>query len=269
MQFGQVREAVLAKWLKETKRERVDGDDIISSSYECDWQRCFKTDGSQDKYHYSIFCSMGEWNTMITDFLEDARFDNLDFGDEKVHRVLYRHFGRLFLAVSEAMTDFQDMLTILRTGTLEADSDENNLSRELLSRYAGRATFVNEFFNFTNKIMKHKARNIHLCNHHMKFHFEDSGNPYAGTDAIEVSNVGQFISRKPTIPPQRKGKAIVIPSLDDIVTAVLNGYKVVDEEFRADLVSFEHFIKEFQMEIEAPDISETGATGTMPSPVAV
>jgi hypothetical protein len=133
---------------------------------------------------------------------------------------------------------------------MDEDRNDKNASRELLSKYSGQVTFVQDLFTFMNKVMKHKARNLHLCNHHMTYCFADGGAACSGPDAIEVGNVDQFISPKRSTPTQRKGKRVVIPKLDDILTAVLNGYRILDEEFRADKVRFEQFRQNFQKEIE-------------------
>lgn len=62
-----------------TSRQRINEHDNIEQSYECNWQLKYQAPDKAQQDHYSIFCSMGEWNTIITDYLTDKRWDALDF----------------------------------------------------------------------------------------------------------------------------------------------------------------------------------------------
>ncbi len=114
--FENIRYNSLVYWLKQTKRN-ISIQEQYANSFECDWQNQFlPIDPS--KMHFSVFCSMGDWNTNITDHLEDVRYDEHLFSSEDDKDVLFRYYTRLFLLVSEILTDFQDVLTVFRFGRL-------------------------------------------------------------------------------------------------------------------------------------------------------
>jgi hypothetical protein len=95
-----VRKNVLAYWQEYTLCERKAGDDIITDRFECIWQCGHEPPEIESSDHFSIFCSMGEWNTMVMDFLEDNRYDQLDLSGPEAHPQLFRHYTLLFLLIS-------------------------------------------------------------------------------------------------------------------------------------------------------------------------
>src|ERR1700678_3058593 len=99
MLFKNVREQALNYWLEQTGRQRQEMSELFVT--ECNWQNKFQVPDPDNGVHYSIFCSMGDWNTNITDMLEDTRYDELDLADLCDAGILFRYYTRFFLVVSE------------------------------------------------------------------------------------------------------------------------------------------------------------------------
>lgn len=176
MTFKIIREAALNSWLTETKRQRKNETDEYIESFECRWQTGIEQPINETD-HYSIFCSIGDWNTNLTDYLTDDRFDHFNFLIEENKDVLFRQYTKILLTASEIMTDFQDILSTFREGKLLTDyefRDENINSRKELDKKS-KIGETQRFFTFINNICKHKINNIHICNHHLNIHFEDVG----------------------------------------------------------------------------------------------
>src|SRR5687768_9394412 len=106
MKYGFIRKAALRYWMQETGRVRNKaGNDELYGSFECRWQNGFE-EPSDSEIHYSIFCSLGEFNTNMTDLLVDDRFDEYDFEVQDQADVLFRQYSRINLTASEILTDF-------------------------------------------------------------------------------------------------------------------------------------------------------------------
>lgn len=240
MKFRIVRECILQQWLTETKRQRRNETDDYSQSFECSWQTCFGQSKKEDD-HYSIFCSIGDWNTNLTDYLTDLRFDNLDLTEEVDKDILFRQYTKILLAASEMLTDFQDTLSTFRVGKLLTDaelSNEKSASRQELDKKS-KSGSTQRLFTFINNICKHKINNIHICNHHLNIHFADTATAAASPNTIRINNVDLFIPKDPNTPPQKIADTIEMPPLHYIIDTIIKGYQIVDEAFQADKSRFE------------------------------
>lgn len=241
MKYKSIRETALSTWLSGTGRQRSDETDDYSSSFECHWQNKFKDTFDDKDPHYSIFCSIGDWNTNITDYLTDLRFDDLNFSNEEDKDILFRQYTKIFLTFSEIMTDFQDILSTFRQGRLLKEqelNDEKKKSRKKLDEKSSEGN-TQSFFKFINNICKHKINNIHFCNHHLFINFADSNSPSLSSNTIRINNLNQFIPKNPTETPRKIADTIEIPKLIDIINTILKGYQIVDEEFRSDPAKFQ------------------------------
>mgnify|MGYP006924536631 CR=1 FL=1 len=220
-QFKNVREKALRNWLKHTGRQtetyRGVTTDHFNCGYECEWQNLSRAIYGHG-YHVSIFCSMGEWASNVTDMLTDTKYDKLKFNDLESQKILFRYYSR-FISIS--MSIFEDFTVIIQKADIKLgkqDKARNRLSSDV--------SLIN-FANFTNHIVKHKAGtdenspHLHYCNHHLKKHFEDSGIdcPYFPVIKIGSCNV--------TNPD-----AICIPSITQIVDMLLYAYQITDEIFK-------------------------------------
>jgi len=166
--FRQTREDALLQWLKTTKREiTIDSGklltDNLSNAFECEWQGLAND-------HVSLFCSLGEWGSNITDSLMDSRFDDYHFENEDESEVLFRYYTRMFLVISEMLTDFQDIYKKAESIT------DNKIARNYyFQSVLPENNTITQLLNFINKICKHKTNNFHICNHHNEIRFEDAG----------------------------------------------------------------------------------------------
>ena len=88
--YKEIRLNAKSHWHAVTKRRRnkTQMNDDINNAFECNWQR----DLVPPDKHASIFCSIGEWATSITDFLHDSRFDDYTFSSERQRLALFRHY---------------------------------------------------------------------------------------------------------------------------------------------------------------------------------
>lgn len=107
--FGEIRKAALEYWAAQTGRQIRDAngnllltDDFVDA-YECDWQNGYNGG------HVHLFCSLGDWASNLTDLLKDDRYDELDLESEDDAKLLFRHYTRMLLIISEILTDFQDI----------------------------------------------------------------------------------------------------------------------------------------------------------------
>ena len=240
--FKFIRIPALEVWLIQTHRVREQFSDNFSGSFECRWQTNFGATDPNSDIHYSIFCSLGDFNTNITDLLTDERFDPLLF-DTANGEILFRYYSRIFLIASEILTDFQDILTVFRHTDINAPSSrrgENVISRNLLTP-ANNPDTIQNLFDFINTVFKHKTRNIHSCNHHMKYYFQDSGDAMPATDTITMQNVTTILDsvRNKTIP--KLPENVIIPPLVQVIGILVQGYQVIDQIFQADPVKFQAF----------------------------
>lgn len=209
--FKSIREEALINWLKGSKRTR-DIDDNFSDSFECDWQVYFVP---EDK-HNSCFCSIGEWNSHITDVLSDESLDNLSFDIPEESKVLYRYYGRFFLIVSEVLTDFRQFLN-----HLDKTLNQQKISN-LVSISDSEFTF-SELFNFINNIFKHKFgdsdKKYHCLNHHVEYSFVDSSVYKYEENDVTIKTLNSI---------SKDFNRLEIPKLNSIIDLVHNCYLVLN-----------------------------------------
>jgi hypothetical protein len=234
MKYGFIRKAALDHWMRATGRVRNEvGNDEFHNSFECRWQNAFE-EPSDTGVHYSIFCSLGEFNTNLTDHLVDDRFDEYDFEVEEQAEVLFRLYTKINQTASEILTDFQDMLSTFRIGRILTTAElsrEKGASRAELNRNLEEG-LVQKYFEYFNNIFKHKANNMHFCNHHLPLRFMDFGG--AGNEfrnVVSLNTIGDYVARNRS---PRTADAIEIPLLMELIRILVNGYHVLDATFQAD-----------------------------------
>lgn len=249
MKFKTIRKDGLQKWLSETGRTFKTTDNI-SGSFECKWQDPAIGNGYN---HISIFCSIGEFASHITDILRDYRFDKYEFNQsDEVDEVLFRYYSRLLLIVSEVITDLQDLwiLANYNLSTKEYNGLDITTKREYQDNARNdlsiNADDLNNLFDFINRICKHKTQNFHLCNNHIKYHFEDFKNTNGLRKTIKIGNIKQYISyNKDTFKKHMKPNVLIIPKLNFILDSVLNSYVKVNNLFATDFDKFNHVCNHF------------------------
>lgn len=222
--FGQVRKQALQFWLDSTNRTRGTVDDF-SNSYECGWQN----DLVPEDKHNSLFCSIGEWNSNITDILSESSIDHLTFDDEEARQTIFRYYSRLLLISSEILTDFQDCLCYLNDYS-GGHPEANKKATKQLSNPELEFSSVN-LFRYVNNICKHKIGNrpssllkYHKCNHHIDYQFKDDPNFRRTNNSLKVKN----ISSKVFVPNMK----IEVLSLREIIGQITFGYSTVDRALR-------------------------------------
>ena len=197
IRFHDIRLDILSDWEGITKRElnskygNLSNDDF-SGGYECIWQDMYKD-------HVHVFCSLAEWCNNITDILLDTRYDHLFLTDEthlegtieyEECRMLFRYYTRLFLVVSEIITDFEDIINDLLEHTKKEDKKK---SRRILSRSYVKTkpigllshneeteeiyNAINLMMDYINTICKHKFGRedqikLHRVNNHLPYVFQ-------------------------------------------------------------------------------------------------
>jgi hypothetical protein len=203
---------------------------------------------------------MGDWNSNISDLLDDKRYDGLTFHEDNAE-VLFRYYTRIFLIASEILTDFQDILTVFRNSNIDSVKwkGENDKSRKELNP-PGYTDAIQDLFDFINTVCKHKTRNIHSCNHHLRFYFDDSQEVAPTGDLINIKNSTTILEavRQKTI--SSLPKHVIIPKLNYILWIIVHGYQVLDYMFQSDPVKFEAFCKIYEGKSVRTDQS-TPSTG--------
>lgn len=200
--FSKIRKKSLAHWKFRSKRV-FKVTDNLAESIECSWQnKAFDLEYN----HISIFCSIGQFGSHITDLLRDYRFDKYEFDQsEEKNELIFRYYSRVLLIVSEILTDFQDLyimavdnLTTKQLSGLQSKvlKDKQDNARYKLSNNTIK---IKELLDFINKICKHKTSNFHICNHHIKFLFEDfHENIKSKKKRIELGNIKTYTSYNTT-----------------------------------------------------------------------
>lgn len=220
--FFETRINALEYWIEGTHRVIADKysgltNDDYSGSFECQWQN------KSECGHVSIFCSVGEWASNITDILREESLDKYFFKKEDEGRKLFRYYTRLLLVVSEMLTDFQDMY--LQANELKSNAVNNDTARKFLfpiKEILHLTNPIQEMFDFVNKICKHKTKNIHKCNHHLPLVFSDNKSEFYDTNClIHLQNL-DFTTPK---------QGILVPTLRQILYTVITCYKSMDEHF--------------------------------------
>ncbi|GAB2683447.1 hypothetical protein GCM10027037_00330 [Mucilaginibacter koreensis] len=219
--FYEIRANALAYWIKQTKRVITDDissipNDDLSETFECSWQR------KSDCGHVSIFCSLGDWASNITDILRDESLDKCHVENKEESKQLFRYYTRLLLVISELLTDFQD-LYIEAAGLPARDKKSNTAARNFLFSLPEIKEYpVQEIFDFINTICKHKNKNLHRCNHHLDLFFDDSKEEKPSkTQLVHIKNL--------SFDGQKDG--ILVPKLQYFLTVLLQCYKNIDHYF--------------------------------------
>ena len=190
--FQTARQSALYKWLEISGRELLYSDDMtfikeeVTNNYECSWQQknwSLHQEKDEEDNHVSIFCSLNNWASHLSDLLLDVQFDGIllytepvreeiiDEHGEKIaidtynHDRLSRYYGRFFLVVSELLVDFGDIAKQLGI------KDANKLYSD------GNLFGYSEVKGFINNVFKHKTNNFHVCNHHIPLLFCDAFAP--------------------------------------------------------------------------------------------
>jgi len=228
--FYEARADALYYWINSTKRIITDKYSLITTddlaeTFECKWQN------KSEHGHISIFCSLGEWASNITDILKDEAFDKCYFENEDESQILYRYFTRLLLVVSEILTDFQDIYIV----SLGLDPKNHDHRRKAAPR---KFLFgipevdpdpLTEMLNFINNVCKHKAQHIHKCNHHLPLHFADNPNEQLESkNYLHLKNL-DFTTNK---------LGIVMPKLSSILYTVILCYNKLDYYFNSDKIAY-------------------------------
>jgi hypothetical protein len=224
-EFKTIREKALDKWLTLTKRVRNINDDF-SDSIECSWQN----DLVPENMHSSLFCSIGEWNSNITDMLSETGVDHLDFDNEDHRQSLFRYYTRLMLVVSEILTDFKDLLVYLNDYKGDRRTKDKKATRAL--KNDGLEFNCKQLFFFINNVCKHKIGNTtpralkyHKCNHHIDYTFKDDPSFTSIQNSLKVKNIE---TKK-----LKKNMTIEVPSLLEIIDQIEYGYTEIDETLRS------------------------------------
>lgn len=236
--FYESRINALNYWIDSTNRVITDkyssikNDDLVDT-FECKWQN------SSTCGHVSIFCSLGEWASNITDILKDESLDKCYFEDAEESQLLYRYFTRLLLVVSEMLTDFQDIYMMSQGLDPKNHKDRKSAAprRFLFGIKEVELDPLTEILGFTNNVCKHKTQHIHKCNHHLSIYFSD--NPESGK-----LDINQYIHTKNL--EFTNGKAgIIMPKLSYILYTVILCYEKLDHYFGKDAVAFNKICTEY------------------------
>jgi hypothetical protein len=250
-EYKEIRKDGLKYWKSRSKRVFTVTDNF-SNSIECTWQNHGEALGYK---HISIFCSIGQFASHISDLLRDYRFDKYSFDEsEEINELIFRFYSRILLISSEIFTDFQDLyiiadekFTTKQMSGLEGKDlkKKQNNARKVLSN---GSEDIKALLDFINKICKHKTSNFHLCNNHIKYLFEDfHNNIKSKKKRIEIGNINNFTSYdKSTLKKHNKPSHIVLPKMKYIIDLIINGYKALDDLFNSDKSKFEFICKHYE-----------------------
>lgn len=222
MKFKQIRITALDHWLTESQRLRDINDDY-SMSIECTWQEELVPEDD----HNSLFCSLAEWSTNISDLLSEKTYDNLKFDNQDHQEKLFRHYTRILLIVSEILTDFKDVLKYIKEYSGNRDRKNRKATKQLSN--PNLEFSCSELFEYINNVCKHKigdrgiSRKIkyHVCNHHIKYSFKDDPNFIRIKNSLKVKNIKTKILKK--------NMKLEVPELMEILDQVLCGYIIIDK----------------------------------------
>lgn len=229
-QFQEIRETALQYWAEQTGRQIRDlngnlllTDDFVGA-YECDWQNGYK------QGHVHLFCSLGDWACNLTDLLKDNRFDELDLENEHHAKVLFRHYTRILLIISELLTDFQD--TYIHAAQLTSDrSRKNQVARAF---YFPATDRINQVLSYINHVCKHKTQHLHTCNNHLPIHFSDAEARLPRLNYLSLEN------------SDATGKnAVKVPELMYLIQTVIICYRRLNSYFRQNRANYCRFCTQF------------------------
>jgi hypothetical protein len=221
--FGPIRKATLDYWAEQTGRTILDAHgnylltDTFEGAYECDWQNKYAPG------HVNLFCSLGDWGCNLTDLLKDDRFDALDLDNQDHSIVVFRHFTKILLVISELLTDFQDMY--LHTVGLPHNRANNQTARSFYFPIDDRITSI---LNFINRTCKHKTQHIHACNDHIPIIFEDS------SKARPRSH--NYVSLDDSLTAGKN--AVLVPKLRHLLGSVVACYRRLNSYFSSHKAQF-------------------------------
>ncbi|HLP13817.1 MAG TPA: hypothetical protein VK177_17925 [Flavobacteriales bacterium] len=238
--FGQVRKKALAYWLKETNR-KLHVNDVVRHSFECHWQNNY----TSEDCHNSLYCSYGESNTLITDWLRDDRFDDYTFKTPKYNSRLYRHYVIFFLIVSEILVDFVDLHKLL-------DNPDTKKTRKALS-IQGHQFDVHSLFCFINSICKHKMgdaedmKHYHCLNHHIQYAFNDDEKPVKAT--INVNNLTTI-----NISDLTGEEMLEVPTVMSIIEQLVHCYKYTSDFLYNNYKNVSDKLKPFEKGVKSPEM---------------
>ena len=226
--------------------------DNFSNSIECSWQIRAENLGYG---HISVFCSIGQFASHITDLLRDNRFDKHNFDKSpEINDLLFRFYTRILLISSEIFTDFQDLyiianekLTTKQIGILHR-KDLNNKKNEVRKVLANGGEEIKKILDFINKICKHKTANFHLCNNHIEYLFEDfHENIQSKKKRIELGNINNYTSYDNlTLKKNLRPNYIVIPKMKYIIDLIINSYSAMDTLFLSDQSKFKFVCNHYE-----------------------
>ncbi len=249
--YSVIRKNALKNWESRSKKI-FEVKDKLSKVIECKWQNDAFYLGFN---HISIFCSIELFSSHITELLKDYRFDKYEFDQsELINEILFRYYSRILLISSEMLTDFQDLyiianhkLTIKHLRDLNLKDLHKHQDTARINLANGNKS-INELLNFTNKICKHKSLNIHRCNHHINYLFDDfHKNIKSKKNKIELGNINQYTSlNSQTLQKYSKPDFIVIPKLNFIIDLIINCYIVIDKLFQNDIDKFKFVCKHYE-----------------------
>jgi len=248
--YSNLRKDALKHWKSRSKRV-FKVTDNFSNSFECSWQNAAFDLGYN---HISIFCSIGQFGSHITDLLRDYRFDKYEFDQsDEINELIFRYYSRILLITSEILTDFQDLyiiadqkLTTKQLGGIQGTTlrSHQDAARQNL---ANGTMNIKDLLDYINKICKHKTSNFHICNHHIDYLFDDfHKNIKSKKKRIELRSINQFTAYDNlTLKKHSKPNFIVVPKLHFIIDLIIDGYKVLDDLFNNDKTKFEFICKHY------------------------
>lgn len=220
--FRNTRKQALYRWEAGTNRDCEPLNDDITESVECKWQdRAIDELGYE---HISIFCSLGEWASNISDILKDASRDRCDFLDDEHRQALFRYYTRFLLVVSEILADFEKIAQ-------KTKSPQSKKPREFLS---GKRGEVDSLLGFVNTVCKHKVKSLHSCNHHLPIWFEDCSEKHSFTRPISIGNL---------VFDQADG--ILVPKLSYFIDVIVHCYARLDDLFEKETDRFRMICNEY------------------------
>lgn len=214
--FGEIRKEALYYWLSETKRAS-DDNVIVFDTFESNWAEKYT---SKDM-HNSLFCSMGDWNSHITDVLKDTSLDSIEFDDEIKSEFLFRYYTRFLLIISEVLSDFSKVMELLE------NAKQEKIRKSLTSQ--NLEFDMKNLFGYINIICKHKLKkspdiSLHNRNHHCIKVFADTPQYKRADNTVHI---GDYV-KDGFVKVQ-----IESPRLKDLIDQVLFCYSKVDEKLYA------------------------------------
>ena len=233
--YGKVRKSILENWLTKSKRKRATNsfEDDFSESLVCEWQNKWQ-DG-----HVSVFCSIGEWSSNISDILSDEKYDYRYYITDS--EVLFRLYTRFLMVISELIEDLQHINSIIK----DIDPDDKKKSGRDFEQDFFEIKELKRISDFINKICKHKITYLHKHNHHLQIVFKD-----ALVDENENFKHDKIISLTNLTKDVDDEYWIEIPKLNYFIEVVIKCFNKIDAVFKEDENNFIKICQKFQQEIK-------------------